>query len=496
MKAVIIRRSGKLIVAALGCAIIVIAAATGGPLGGGYDNTATVLNDGLVRDLPSARPLRVLVPAGALYAPAIVANAGAGQHDGTLFGKNHGVSIEFEVEEDFDVCLKRFASGEADIIWAGADTFAWAYPRIRSVNPVAFLLCGYSRGDDLVVARKAPLSPDDYRGATIACAANTPSHFMALYLLSLAGVKPSEAAWSFTRTPADAARLFARGRADICAAPGYALAPVLDGKKEIAVISSTGEASRLVAGLFIARESTLLVRREQVSGFIRAWFDGLASLLHDTEAAAALLARQLGTDTARAHAEIGRYAFAGYAENRRFFLIDDSEWGGFPYLFDRAYTLYHGETAEDPAVSGYTRNTDLLVALEGELKSIPSPARDKPAPPVSGGAALAGKHSFHFPENRSVPDFVSRGRLARFAGEAQVFPGCAIALYGGEDTGEDRWRDLPGQRLREVARLLVYEHRIPASRIIISNHRVTGVDVKAETMRRVDAVLVAPRRER
>lgn len=496
MKAVVIRRSGKFIVAALGCAILVLAAVAGGLLTGGYDRTATILNDELVRGLPVARPLRVLVPAGALYAPAIVANAGTGLHDESLFGKNHGVSVVLEVEEDFDVCLKRLVSGGADIVWAGADAFARAYPRMRSVNPVAFLLCGYSRGDDLLVARKAPSSPDDYRGATIACAANTPSHFMALYLLSLSGVKPSEVDWSFTRTPVDAVRLFARGRADFCAAPRYALAPAIDGKTEITMVSSTGEAARLVAGLFIARESTLLFRRDQVGKFIMGWFDGLASLLRDTEASAALLARELGTDAVEARAEIGRYAFAGYAENRMFFLIDDSEWGGFPHLFDTAYTLHHGDAAEGPAISGFARNTDLLVALEGDLKMFSAPGRDKPAAPVPGGTALPGRHSFYFPENRSVPGFASRGRLARFARDAHVFPGCAIALYGGEDTGEERWRNLSAQRVREVARLLVSEHRIPVSRIILPNDRGIGAGGKEETARRVDAFLVAPLRER
>ncbi len=496
MKAVSVRRSGKFIVAALGCAILIITAAALGLPGGGHDRTTTMLDDELVRELPSARLLRVLLPASALYAPAIIANAGMGRNDESLFAKNHGLSIDLEIEEDVDVCLKRLVSGDADIIWASADTFARAYPRVRSVHPVAFLLCGYSRGDDLIVARKAFASSGGYRGATIACAADTPSHFMALYLLSLAGVRPSEVGWSLTRTPSDAVRLFARERADICAAPRYALGPLVNDETGITIITSTTGAARLVAGLFITRESTLLLRQDRLGGFVRGWFDGLAALSRDAGAAAALTARVLNTDADRAAAEIGRYAFAGYAENRAFFSIDDSEWNGFSQLFDSAYTLYHGDAAPIPVVSGMARNTDLLIALEGVLKNTPAPGPNRYVAPVPGGTPIEGRHSFYFEVNRSVPDFSSRGALARFARDAHVFSGCAIALYGGEDAGEERWRNLPGLRAREVARLLVSEHRIPASRIVIPGDRGIGAGGKGETARRVDAFLVSPQRER
>ncbi len=496
MKAVVIRRSGKLIVAALGCAVLLIAAAAGGLLTNGYDGITTVLNDRLVRETPSTRPLRVLVPAGALYAPAFVANGGTGRREENPFGMVHGVSVELEVEEDFEICLQRLASDRADIVWAGADTLARVYPKVRSVHPVAFLLCGYSRGDHLVVARGTLASPDDYRRSKIACAADTSSHFMALYLLSLAGVRSSEADWVFTRTPAGAVRLFERGRADICAAPLHALAGAMDDERKITLISSTGEAARLVSGVFIARESTLLLRRDQVGGFIRGWFGGLAEMARDPEGTAALLARELAIDTGEARAEIARQSFAGYAENRAFFSIDESEWGGFSHLFDTACSLYYANAGAEPALSGFARNTDLLVSLEGELAKDRIYAQDKSPAAAQGIAALPGKHSFYFEENRSIPDFASRGRLARFARDAHVFEGRMIALYGGEDSGEDRWRNLPDQRVREVARLLVAEHRIPASRILTPNDRSLTAGAKGESTRRVDAFLVLPRRER
>ncbi len=482
--------------AAFAIVIIAIAASHDGTPGGSSRRTSVLLNDELVRGASPSSVMRVLIPADALCAPVIVANGGTGLREDTLFKKNSGGSIDLRIEEDVNARLGLLASGGADIIWMSADSLARAYPLVRSSNPVAILLAGYSRGGDLVVARTAPATPEDYRGARVACAAYTPHHFMVLYLLSLSGVRPDEVKWKLTRTPAAAAALFARGKADICASARHDLSSASGENAGMTVLLSTEDAPRLVTGLFVARESTVALRKEELAGFTKGWFDGLASMTKDMEPAAALIARELGTDTAGARAELERCSFAGYAENRAFFSIDDAEWSGFSQLFDTARILYYGEGVEGAPLSGFARNTDLLVSLEAELRMFPSPARDRAAVPQAGGRPFPVARTFYFPENRTVPDFDSRGSLARFARDAHVFSGCAVALYGGEDPAEDRWRDLASQRAREVARLLVSEHRVPSARIMLPNERTTVTGPEKGSARRVDAYLVLPRRER
>lgn len=496
MKSIIVKSGAKAGLAAFAIALIAIASSNDGMPGGGSRRTSVLLNDELVQRGPSSDVMRVLVPAEALCAPAIVANGGTGIRADTLFKNNSGMSIDLRIEEDVNARLGLLASGGADIVWTSADSLARAYPLVRACNPVAILLAGYSRGGDLVVARTAAATPEHFRGARIVCAANTPHHFMALYLLSLSGVRPEEVKWRLTRTPAAAAALFARGKADICASARHDLASTSNDNAEVTVLLSTEDAPRLVTGLFITRESAVALRKEELSAFMKGWFNGLASMTKDMEPAAALIARELLTDTAGARAELERCSFAGYAENRAFFSIDDAEWGGFSQLFDTARNLYYGEGIQGTPLSGFARNTELLVSLEAELRMFAPPAKDRQMAPQAGGRPLPGARTFYFPKNRTIPDFDSRGALARFARDAHVFSGCAVALYGGEDPAEDRWRDLAPQRAREVARLLVSEHRVPSARIILPNERIPVTGPGNGSARRVDAYLVPLRRER
>ncbi len=494
MKSISIKRGARAGIAVFALALIAFVAFKNWIPGGASRRASVLLSDDLVRRGPTAPSLKVLIPTSALYAPAILANGGTGLHEEGLFNKHHGVSVDLHIEEDANACLELLSSGKADLVWMSTDSLARAYPLIRSINPVAILLAGYSRGGDLVVARSLPASPRDYRTKRIACAAYTPHHFMMLYLLSLAGVRPDEVKWRLTRTPADAARLFARGKADICAAGRRDMGALPGRGAGTRVLLSTEDAPGIFTGLLVARESTVALQKEHLAGFVKGWFEGLDSMTGDMGPAEELIAREFKTDAADARSELENCSFAGYAENRAFFSIDDAEWDGFANLFDKACALYHGEYSEGAPLSGFARNTDLLVSLEKELRAYRSPGKQRPLAPSAGGEPLPGTITLRFPLNGIVPEFESRGELARFARDAHAFSGCAIALYGREDPAEDRWRNLAPQRAREAARILVSRHRIPPARIVLPGERPTEALPGDGDARGVDARLVAPRR--
>ncbi len=491
LKRVEIRRPGRIALAALGIAIILIVAKSCGWFPAG-ERTRGAVGDGL-REAPHA-VLRVGIYPGAEFVPGLIENGGLETTRESAYQSRHKLKVKFILIEDAARSLKMLASGKLDIAWGTPDALAVNYIELSGANPVAFLHCGWSQGREMIIAGSRTASPSGLRGKTIACTENSPSHFFALYALKIAGLNARDLRWRYTMTPEDAARLFARKRADICVTSFQAGSAAMKKRNDSTVLLSTKEAPRLIATIFVVRESLLVSRGDIIRRFAEGWMEGADAAGSDPGSARLWMSRTFGYNSSEAGPEFEIAAISDYAMNRSFFELGGENAVGFSYLFDTAFALRYGEEpGEGPVPAGLAKNGDTISFLSGKI----SP----PAKPGKAGIALlspSGGWRIHsqvftigFGNNSAVPDLDSLARLRIIAGAAAVYRPCSLLIRALEDPSEGGWQNLPQRRIQEIISLASRDYGISRDRF----HEIRNAPLpsqKASTKGRVEIVIASP----
>ncbi len=491
LKHVEIRRPGRIALAALGIAIILIVAKSCGWFPAG-ERTRGAVGDGL-REAPHA-VLRVGIYPGAEFVPGLIENGGLETTGESAYRSRHKLKAEFILIEDAARSLKMLASGKLDIAWATPDALAVSYRELGGANPVAFLHCGWSQGREVIIAGSKTASPAGLKGKTIACAEHSPSHFFALYALRIAGLNARDLRWRYTLTPEDAARLFAQRRADICVTSFQAGVAAMKRRSDSIVLLSTKEAPRLIATVFVARESLLVSRGDVIRRFAEGWMEGAYAAGGDPDSARLWMSRTFGYNSSETGPEFEIAAISDYAMNRSFFELGGEHAVGFSYLFDTAFSLRYGEEPGEGLVpAGLAKNGEIISFLSGRI----SP----PAKPGKAGISLlspSGAWRVHsrvftigFGNNSAVPDLDSLARLRIIAGAAAVYRSCSLLIRAIEDPSEGSWQNLPAKRIQETVSLASRDYGISRERF----HEIRNApppSQKASAGGRVEIVIASP----
>lgn len=491
LKHIEIRRPGRIALAALGIAVILIVARGCGWFPAG-EKTRGAVGYGL-REAPHA-VLRVGIYPGAEFVPGLMENGGLETIGESSYQSRHKLKVKFMLIEDAARSLKMLASGKLDIAWATPDALAGDYTELSGANPVAFLHCGWSQGRDLIIAGSKTASPSGLKGKTIACAENSPSHFFALYALKIAGFNARDLRWRYTLTPEDAARLFARRRADICVTSFQAGSAAMKKRSDSTVLLSTKEASRLIATVFVARESLLVSRGDVIRRFAEGWMEGVNAAGSDPDSARLWMTRAFGYNPSEAGPEFEIAATSDYAMNRSFFEIGGEHAVGFSYLFDTAFALRYGEKPGEGLVpAGLAKNDDIISFLSGRISSPVKPGKAgiSPLSPSGGWRVHSQVFTIGFGNNSAVPDFDSLARLRIISGAAAVYRSCSLLIRAIEDPSEGSWQNLPAKRIQEIVSLASLDYGISRDRF----HEIRNAPLpsqKASTRGRVEIVIASP----
>jgi hypothetical protein len=252
---------------------------------------------------PAREPLRIVALGWELIAPgAALVPGGGGQPSPPA------LPMELAPETALEAVEARLARGGADP--RGADVavlplpaFVSSFERLRALEPVAFLVAGFSHGREEIHAApgaltKAPppgdevklvaLGPATATEAAARAAGTESATVLGLFALDLLGVAPSRV------------RLVAPGTPDAKAA---AFAAVVNGAAdERKVAFGSAEASRLIPIVAVAPKGVLEGREGVVREWAKAWLDGIARAKADVPS----LARRLATkETLPLAADVG-----------------------------------------------------------------------------------------------------------------------------------------------------------------------------------------------
>ncbi|MBI5243876.1 MAG: OmpA family protein [Elusimicrobia bacterium] len=313
------------------------------------------------------------------WAPIIAANNGFGPNKDSVFFKNYGFLVDLKLIDDPVAARDAFASGQSHVLWGTLDMIALFAPglsRDSRTMPIVFQQIDWSNGGDGIAVRAHINEAKDLRGRTIVLAQNSPSHYYILSVLTDAGIQPSEVNFRFTATAFEAAKAFVDNQdIDACVSWAPDIYNIVDekygGKKGgvagARLLTTTRDASELIADVWAARADFARDHREIIKGLVAGIFKGYDIAKANPDKVAALMAKGYGVSAEEAKGMMGDAHQTNFAENKKFFLVKDNPanfartWAAASYVY-KAYgaigTPAHAEEIVD---------TSVLDELEGQF---------------------------------------------------------------------------------------------------------------------------------
>ncbi len=322
------------------------------------------------------------------YAGALYFNDGLKPSSRSRFTRDYRLQVELVPLDSIAASVRAWQTGRVDAMWITVDGLPTEYGRIAQQDPRLFLQAGWSRGEEVMVARRDIRNLNDLRDRRIALVKNTTAHSFLLISLDLAGLGMKDVTIVEARSDRHAADLFISGRADAAIVwideNERCLAEV-DGAHEI---ESTEDASYLIAESLVVKADILREKRDTVARLAESWLRANAELAdrRNRDArrrAVALMAQAFDMPPRQAEQELSKVRLATLGDNRNFF-------GHNPN--------YRGEKGEDLYDYFWKKYREV-----GSVRRGKPPWREIADDSIVGHVSLSGDH--HDPE--PLPDFSS-----------------------------------------------------------------------------------------
>jgi len=389
------------------------------------------------------------------WAPIIMANGGTEPSEDSVFYKRYGFKLRLPIIDDPVLARDAFAAGESHILWGTLDMMALFAPSLAKDSRSAlrvFQQVDWSNGGDGVVARGGiksinDLKPVEGKKRVVALAQNSPSHYYLLNLLYYAGIKPDGVVFNFTGDAFQAAAAFVNDPtvdATVSWAPDiYNISdPKKSGIKDVALISSTADAKRVITDVWAARADFAKDHPEVIEGLVRGIFDGMQMVRDDKEKTAALFEQAFNLPKGEAAAMMGDAHPTNYAENVEFFLNQNNP-SNFENTWDNINNIYRlAGYINDPVPFSQVMDPRVIEKIAPDYRDSKNEYVDAFAPVKVGFDPSAAKQILtrtvyiHFAPNRAdvnpnydpnVEEVIKEiGRLAsQFGGSTIVVSGHA-----------------------------------------------------------------------
>ncbi len=494
-----VKGTGKLVIILLGFSLVFLTAKVAGWMSEEGTRIDITISDSIISELEgkSQRPLRIAIYPGVEFAGGILWNRGINPGEDSDYYKKYGLMVEFRIIEDIRESIRLFKSNDLDIIWFTPEALVYHYNEISDINPVAFLQHSWSKGEDvLIVKRSIPLSK--LKGKRLACVKGSPSHFLSLYTVKNANLKIGELEWEFTGGDIDAAALFEEGKTDACAIKYRSLSYLSKRKIDYKILLSTKDATDLISGIFITRESLINLKRDSLEKFASGWFDGVRFLKKNPEEAVSILSKYLKLDPELTKKMLSRIQITDYHDNRDFFEIGGDSLTGFNDIFETYVTIQSSQGERSPIASAnLVKNTNVLVNIDSTITEKKRTRRKSTIPIITGetGYTLTETHSIFFDQNSAILDFKSTNRLKRIARLASSFGSAIIYLRGSADSESEKVLPyLIKMRVQNVINFLHSECGLSVNRFKVASNAQSTAKNGGVDKRRVDIRLVSGNR--
>ncbi len=272
------------------------------------------------------------------WLPIVAANHGFSPSEDSIFYKEYGFKVNLKLIDDPVVARDAFASGESHVLWGTLDMmvlFAGELMKDSRTAPRIFQQVDWSNGGDGIVVRGDISSSRDLKGKTVVYAQNSPSQYFLNNLLLNSGIQPGEVKHRFTASAFEAAAAFVSDKSiDACVTWAPDIYNIPDKVPGTKILTTTAEASKLIADVWAIRADFAKDHPEIVKGLVAGIFKGMEKLDDDAFKARAFqwMAEGYGFAVDEVQAmELDAHS-TNFAENKSFFLNQNE-----PANFERTW---------------------------------------------------------------------------------------------------------------------------------------------------------------
>lgn len=298
------------------------------------------------------QPFRIAVVTWVNHGPFYLAKAKG-------FYDKYGVEVEINKIEDIGVQKNALMAGSLDGTISSVDFFATA--AAEGVPAKTIMKLGAGDGADAIIARKGIESVEGLRGAEVAVEKGSPSHFFLLVVLDEAGLTSSDLKLRYM-TAADAGAAYISGNVDACVTwePWVSNAT---SKRESVILATSHNRYGYLVDTFVVRNDVIAARRDDVIGFMRAWFDAIEYWKANPSESNQIMADGLGIPVGDFEAMLSGVRLADYEANLDYFGTPEDP-GLYWEVFAKANTVYAREGIIDsPADPKNFTDTSFLRTL-------------------------------------------------------------------------------------------------------------------------------------
>ena len=203
------------------------------------------------------------------------------------FFKKHGADVKLVWFANYTDSISALSSGQID-----ANSQTWSDtmgPLAKGLPLKTILVNDNSAGNDAVVAKPAIKSIKDLKGKSVALEQFSVSHFVLATALAKNGMKPSDVK-IVNLSAGDAAAAFMAGRVDAAVVWNPWIHQIETSGKGKALFTSK-DMPGLIPDLLVAQDKAIKVKRKDLVGMIKAWFDTVAFISAQPDEAAKIMSK-------------------------------------------------------------------------------------------------------------------------------------------------------------------------------------------------------------
>ena len=282
-----------------------------------------------VRAKKGIKTIKIAVVTWGGYAGGQYFNEGFKANAESRFFKDYGFEVEFVLEEDPAKSLEMWKNDEVQLHWYTADAFSTLLSDVTLAqnDPQIIFQADWSRGGDMIVATPMVKSVADLKGKKVAVAPNTASQSLLIKALEANNMTLNDIVIVETPSAIEAGVKFQDREVDAAVVWDETCLNEVRGSK---VLTSTKDATHIIADIFFAKGSWVEDNPEIVKGLIEGWLIGNAEINTSGEAktkASEILAKGLDQNEDFCKSAINNVRLATFGDNRNFFKLDNSYKG-------------------------------------------------------------------------------------------------------------------------------------------------------------------------
>jgi len=221
------------------------------------------------------------------FAPGLYFNNGLKHSEFSRFWKEYGIKVNFVLMDDMVSSWQAWKADKLDMRANTFDGMLLEYEGMTEDKPVVALQTDWSRGGDVLVARRGINSINDLKGKRVVLTPLTPSQTFFMMALNAAGMDLDDVTIIESPDNPTAATIFKSGDVDAAVVWSPTHFEILETVAGSNVIQSTRDAAYALAGILYAKEDFMAKNQDKVQKFYEGWMKASAELANEANMAKA-----------------------------------------------------------------------------------------------------------------------------------------------------------------------------------------------------------------